>query len=134
MNGKKKVLVFPGGTEIGLEVWNSLKDCKDISLYSAGSNVSNHAPYVFEKHFTVQDVHSNNWIEPLCEIINNYQIDYIIPCHDDVIIALTKCSNNFIISYLRQNQYHNPYYHLEQKIHRILYSLLWLASIPLPRL
>ena len=65
MQKRKKVLVFPGGTEIGLEIWKSLKDCKDIMLFSAGSNVSNHEPYFFKNHFIVPDVSINNWIEVL---------------------------------------------------------------------
>jgi len=51
------VLILPGGTEIGLEIWRALKDCKDIRLYSAASDVSNHAPYVFARHFIVPGVH-----------------------------------------------------------------------------
>ncbi|MGC9060319.1 MAG: ATP-grasp domain-containing protein, partial [Thermoplasmata archaeon] len=68
---KKRVLVFPGGTEIGLEIWKSLKDCKDIILYSAGSDMSNHAPYVFKRHFVVPDVHTSNWLNVLKEVIGN---------------------------------------------------------------
>ena len=90
---KRKVLVFPGGTEIGLEIWKSLKDCKDIILYSAGSNVSNHAPYVFKNHFIIPDVHTNNWIKPLNEIIDKNEINYIFPAHDDVILALAQNAN-----------------------------------------
>ena len=48
------VLVFPGGTEIGLEIQRALCQCKDIRLYSAGLDVSNHAPYVFARHFSVK--------------------------------------------------------------------------------
>ena len=92
---KKKVLVFPGGTEIGLEIWKSLKDCKEITLYSAGSDVSNHAPYVFKNHFIVPDVHSNNWIVILSEIINKHEIDCIFPAHDDVIVALAQNADKF---------------------------------------
>jgi hypothetical protein len=93
MKNKKKVLVFPGGTEIGLEIWKSLKECKDVSLHSAGSNVSNHAPYVFRNYFIVPDVHSANWIDALVRIIEKYKIDYIFPAHDDVIVALVENSN-----------------------------------------
>jgi len=92
---KKKVLVFPGGTEIGLEIWKSLRYCKDITIYSAGSDVSNHASYVFQNHFIVPDVHSNNWSNILSEIINKYEIDYIIPAHDDVIVALANNIDKF---------------------------------------
>jgi hypothetical protein len=55
--GKMNVLILPGGTEIGQEIRLALKDCKDIRLYSAASDVSNHAPYVFARHFIVPGVH-----------------------------------------------------------------------------
>lgn len=86
----KNILVFPGGTEIGLEIWKSLKDCKYTTLYSAGSEVSDHASYVFKNHFIVPDVHTNNWLGVLNKIINKYHIDYIYPAHDDVLLALAQ--------------------------------------------
>jgi predicted ATP-grasp superfamily ATP-dependent carboligase len=89
----KNVLIFPGGTEIAMEVWSSLRDCKDIALFSASSAISNHAPYVFANHFIVPDVHSKNWIEPLNEVISKNNIDFVIPCHDDVVLALAVNSN-----------------------------------------
>lgn len=92
---KRNVLIFPGGTEIGLEIWNSLKDCKEINLFSAGSPVSNHAPYVFNNHSIVPDVNSSNWIEELNSILQKYDIDYIFPAHDDVIVALA-CNSDKI--------------------------------------
>lgn len=76
-----------------MEVWSSLKDCKDIALFSAGSAISNHAPYVFAKHFIVPDVHSKNWIESLNAVISKNNIDFVIPCHDDVVLALAENSN-----------------------------------------
>jgi len=63
---------------------------RKLILYSAGSDISNHAPYVFKNHFIVPDVHTNNWIEPLNEIIEKNDIDYIFPAHDDVILALAQ--------------------------------------------
>ncbi|NQS88895.1 ATP-grasp domain-containing protein [Patescibacteria group bacterium] len=90
MNEKKKVLVFPGGTEIALEIWRSLKDCKEITLYSGGADISNHAPYVFKDYFIIPDVHTDDWVDVLSELIGKHGIDYIFPAHDDVIIALTQ--------------------------------------------
>jgi hypothetical protein len=87
---KKNVLIFPGGTEIGLEIWKSLKDVKDIALYSAGSDVSNHAPYVFKNHLIIPDIHNSKWIECLNAYILEYKIDYIFPAYDDIVIALAK--------------------------------------------
>ena len=40
-----------------------IKRLQDIILYSAGSNVPNHAPYVFNNHFVVPDVHSKYLID-----------------------------------------------------------------------
>ena len=90
INWKKQVLIFPGGTEVGLEIWKSLNDCKEITLYSAGSDVSNHAPYVFKNHFIVPDVHNSNWIDFLNQVIDKCGIDYIFPAYDDVVVALAQ--------------------------------------------
>ena len=87
------VLVFPGGTEIGLEIWRSLKDCKDIRLYSAGSEVSNHAPFAFARHFNLPSVHEDNWLETLNRIVVDQNIDYVFPAHDDAIVALAENSD-----------------------------------------
>lgn len=89
---KKNVLVFPGGTEIGLEICKSLQYCKDIKLFSAGSNVSNHAPFIFQNHFVIPDIYSVNWIEAINEIIAAHAIDYIFPAYDDVILTLAQNS------------------------------------------
>ena len=87
---KINILVFPGGTEIGLEIWRSLKDCKDIRLYSAASDVSNHAPYVFARHFIVPSVHEKNWLESLNQVIIQQGINYLFPAHDDAVVALAE--------------------------------------------
>ncbi|MEG3982881.1 ATP-grasp domain-containing protein [Microcoleus sp. T3B2] len=85
-----KVLIFPGGTEIGLEINQALHLCPEIQLFSAGIDTSNHAPYVFKNHFIIPSIYTNNWIEKLNEIIAQYAIDYIFPAYDDVIVALAK--------------------------------------------
>ena len=82
--------MFPGGSEIGLEIQKSLKDCKEIILYSANSNIPNHAPHVFKRHVTIPDIYSDNWISLLNEYIDAHEIDYIFPAYDDVIEALAQ--------------------------------------------
>jgi hypothetical protein len=86
------VLVFPGGTEIGLEVHKSLSWCKEINLYSAGSAVSSHAPYVFSRHVNIPSVHNPEFIDSLNGVIDENGIDFVIPAHDDVIVALAQNS------------------------------------------
>ena len=87
---KYHVLVFPGGTEIGLEIHKSLHLCKDIRLFSAGLDVSNHAPFVFARHFKVRSIHEPGWIDDLNQVISDNAIDYIFPAYDDVVVALAE--------------------------------------------
>lgn len=83
-----RVLVFPGGTEIGLEINRALRYARNITLFSAGSNVSNHAPYVFENHFIIPSIHEKGWVDALNKILFQNGIDFIYPAYDDVLLAL----------------------------------------------
>jgi carbamoylphosphate synthase large subunit len=87
---KYNVLVFPGGTEIGLEIYKSLRHCKEVQLFSAASHVSNHAPYVFKNHFVIPSIFDPSWIDDLNKVIIENKIDFVFPAFDDVIIALTE--------------------------------------------
>ncbi|MBC1270354.1 ATP-grasp domain-containing protein, partial [Trichormus variabilis FSR] len=89
---KYKVLIFPGGSEIALEIHRALCDCKDIQLYSAGLDVANHAPYVFAEHFNIPSIHEPGWIDALNQVIDANSIDYIFPAYDDIIVALAEKS------------------------------------------
>jgi len=84
------VLIFPAGTEIGLEIYASLKDCKDIRLFGAGVDSNNHASFIYEKYFLIPHVTNDFWLDKLIDLCITYNIDYIFPGHDDAIIALTK--------------------------------------------
>jgi hypothetical protein len=88
--GILNVLVLPGGTEIGLEIWRALKDCKEIRLYTAANDVANHAPYVFARHFFVPSVHEPTWLERLNDILIGQHIHYVYPAHDDVALSLAE--------------------------------------------
>ena len=90
MNKVLNILVFPGGTEIGLEIFKSLRYCKEVRLFSAGSDVSNHAPYVFARHYIVPSIHDSGWIEELNNVIVKNNIDYIFPAYDDIVVALVE--------------------------------------------
>lgn len=87
---KKNVLVFPAGTEIGLEIHAALRDCKDIQLFGAGQNVSNHAPFVYSEYHHLPSIHEDGWLAALTELCKTLSIDYIFPAYDDVIVALSQ--------------------------------------------
>lgn len=86
----RRVLVFPGATEIGLEIQRALCQCKEVVMSSAGVDPPGHAPFIFERHHSVASVHEQGWIDDLNAAIEADGVDYILPAHDDVIVALAK--------------------------------------------
>lgn len=86
----QRVLVFPAGTEIGLEIYASLKDCKDIQLFAAGQNITNHAQFLYEEYHILPNVHEANYLEELNTLIHQHNIDFIYPAHDDAIVVLAR--------------------------------------------
>jgi carbamoyl-phosphate synthase large subunit len=87
---KFNVLVFPGGTEVGLEIHSALSLCKEIQLFSAGLNVPNHAPYVFSHHAIIPNICRSGWIDRLNDLTCKWEIDFIFPAYDDVLVALVE--------------------------------------------
>lgn len=83
-----RVLIFPGGTEIGLELRQALAWCKEVELFSAGAPVSSHAPYVFASHDSLPLVGEPGWCERLVELLRAKKITHIFPAHDDALLSL----------------------------------------------
>lgn len=90
----RNVLVYPGGTEIGLEIARSLKPCKEVRLVSAGL-VGTPADFFFSVHYEVQTVSHREWRNQLKRVIYAEQITHIVPAHDDVIIPLLENEKYF---------------------------------------
>ena len=83
-------MIFPGGTEVGMEIYKSLVNCKFINLFSVSSRVVNHAPYIYKDHFYIDDIYSEHWLNQLNEILIDNKIDYIFPANSYVIDKLSK--------------------------------------------
>jgi carbamoyl-phosphate synthase large subunit len=86
---KRTVLIYPGGTEIGLEIARSLKPCKEVRLISAGLT-NTPAEVFFETHHEVQPVNSSEWLEQLGSVVRAEQVTHIMPAHDEVIAPLVE--------------------------------------------
>ena len=86
----RNVLVFPAGTEIGLEIYQALKSCKEVILHGASQNISNHAEYLFDSYHLLPKINDVNFEDELVRLIGVLGIDYIFPAYDDAIIELTK--------------------------------------------
>lgn len=95
---KKNILVFPCGSEIGLEIHNALKWSAHINLFG-GSSVSNHGKYVYLNYIEdIPDVNEPAFIEVIDSIIRKYNIDFIFPAHDSVALVLAKNSKQISCS------------------------------------
>ncbi len=91
---KIRVLVFPCGSEIGLELYKSLVDSKHIELFGASSITSNHGAYVYKNYFDNIPFFNDPEFEPrLSYFIHKHEIDVVYPAHDDAVLKLSKLSN-----------------------------------------
>ena len=87
----QNVLVFPAGTEIGLEIHNALKYSKFVKLFGANS-IPAHEEFVFENYIPdpAPFADSPELVPYLNRIIDEHHIDWIYPAHDSVLLALAE--------------------------------------------
>lgn len=84
----KNVLVFPCGSEIGLELFRALRYSTYFNLIGANS-VDDHGKFVYEKYIGgVPFVGDKNFIVAIKKIVVDNNIDYIYPAMDSVITEL----------------------------------------------
>lgn len=90
MDKKFKILVFPCGSEIGLEIHRSLKYSSHIELYG-GSSVKDHGAFVFDNYIAdLPFFNDSKFVSKLNQTIEKYQIDAIYPAMDGVMAELGK--------------------------------------------
>tara|TARA_R110001583_G_scaffold69129_2_gene196187 strand:- start:29032 stop:30309 length:1278 start_codon:yes stop_codon:yes gene_type:complete len=88
MDNQFKVLVFPCGSEVALEIYRSLKYARHVDLYG-GSSISDHGQYVFDNYISdIPFVDEDSFIPALKKIIVKYSFDAIYPAMDTVIAKL----------------------------------------------
>ncbi len=84
------ILVFPCGSEIGLELHRALKDIRFITLYG-GSSVEDHGKFVYKNYIgDIPFINSPDFVDVLNSYIDKYHIDFIFPAFDSVILALSQ--------------------------------------------
>lgn len=85
-----RVLVFPGGTEIGLEINRALRDCKEVELFAAGQKVPSASEFRFRRQLYLPSITDPAWLKSLNSLIEENGIDFVYPAHDDVVLALAR--------------------------------------------
>lgn len=85
----KNVLVFPAGTEIGMEIHSALKYSRFVKLFG-GTSVPCHAELLFENCIEgFPFIDDEGFIDYLNSVIDEYNIDYIYPAHDSALMTMT---------------------------------------------
>ena len=88
-SSRMNVLVFPCGSEIGLEIHRALRFSTHFELIGASSVPSNHGKYVYERYMEgVPCVDQPGWFEALNRVIDKQRVEFVFPAHDSVVLAL----------------------------------------------
>ncbi|WP_166461114.1 ATP-grasp domain-containing protein [Flavicella sediminum] len=90
---KKNILVFPCGSEIGLEIHRSLKYSRHLNLIG-GSSVEDHGKFIYNRCIeNIPFYNSDDFISKLKVIIEEQSIDAIYPTMDAVISKVSEASD-----------------------------------------
>lgn len=92
MGEKHRVLIFPAGSEIGLEIYRSLKYSHHVEVFGA-SGKSDHASFIYEQdHYAEDELYVNrpDFIERFNGLLRAWQIEFIYPTHDTIACFLAE--------------------------------------------
>jgi hypothetical protein len=92
MPKKNKALIFPAGSEIGLEIYRSLRYSLHVDAYGV-SGRSDHARFVYpQEHYAEGPyyIHSPNFLAVFNELLTRWKIDFIYPTHDAIALWLAE--------------------------------------------
>jgi hypothetical protein len=92
----KNILVFPCGSEIGLEIFRSLKYSIHFNLIG-GNSVEDHGRFVYEQYVgDIPFIDDASFIEKLNEVITKHDIHLLYPTMDFVIARLGKYKDQIL--------------------------------------
>lgn len=90
MNAQTGVLVFPAGEINSVELHDALSSCVNVRLYGA-SSVDRHGEFIYENYISgVPSIWEPDFIDKFNRILEQYQIDVVLPTHDDVALFFAK--------------------------------------------
>lgn len=92
VNEKHRVLIFPAGSEIGLEIYHALKYSHHVEVFGA-SGKSDHAAFVYDEEHYREDafyVDQPDFIERFNRLLHALGIEFIYPTHDTIACFLAE--------------------------------------------
>lgn len=84
---KRNVLIFPAGSEIGLEIFHSLKYSHHVEVFGA-SGRNDHASFLYDEARYVEDeylyVGREDFIDRFNGLLSRLGIEFVFPTHDTI--------------------------------------------------
>lgn len=89
---RKRVLIFPAGSEIGLEIFDSLKYSHHVEVFGA-SGKNDHAAYVYDADHYIEAplyIDRDDFISRFETLLVRHGIEFVYPTHDDIAFFLAQ--------------------------------------------
>lgn len=97
MSHKKiNVMIFPAGSEIGLEINRSLKYLKGVNVYGCTS-VEDASLFSYCELYQLPFYNKDNFADELIAFIESKSIDVVFPAHDELTVILTRLKKDNVI-------------------------------------
>jgi hypothetical protein len=83
---RRRVLIFPAGSEIGLEIRQSLKYSHHVEVFGA-SGKNDHASFCYDEDHYAEDalyVDQPDFIERFNALLRRWRIEFVYPTHDTI--------------------------------------------------
>ena len=81
--GPVRVLVFPAGTEVGLEIGRALERSLNVRLHGAGSR-DDHGALAFARYATLPSIADPDFDARFAALLAHWEIELVFASHDDV--------------------------------------------------
>lgn len=129
---RKKVLIYPCGTEIAFEIYNSVKYSTFFEVYG-GSSDYDHGHFVYDKLVEklpfITDNSSREEVSKFNEAVKNYGFDFIYPAMDGVLTVFARYREELDAVLVAPDAFTSETTRKKSKTYELLKGI-----IPLPRL
>lgn len=89
MTARRNVLVFPCGSEIGLELHRALETSPHFTLFGA-SSVPDHGAFVYRRYIpNLPMLGEPDFPAALAAVVAQFRIDYLLPAHDEALVRMS---------------------------------------------
>lgn len=123
------ILVFPCGTEIANEIINALKSNKYFKTKLASSKEMSYCNFRNREVHVLPYVTDDRFVGSLKEIINQENIDFIIPAHDDVAFVLSQIEKGLSAEVIGQSHMINEIVRFKDKTYDYFKDILPIADV-----